>query len=80
MIVGLDEKMSTIALCGVRCTVLTLSVLYGHFSGYFPIPFRLEVIPLLANVTVVSYRTDDSRILGGVQINDLPEVLLLCYF
>ena len=80
MIVGLDEKMSTIALCGVRCTVLTLSVLYGHYSGYFPIPFRLEVIPRLAYVTVVPFRTDDSRILGGVQINDLSEVQLLRYF
>ena len=88
MITALDEKMVSIALCGVRCTVLTLSALYGHFSAYFPIPFRLVVCSCLASVTVyvcmlcvVSaslYGTRKYFILDSLQINDFYPLRLLC--
>ena len=86
----LDEKMVTSALCGVQCIVLTLSALYGHFSAYFPIPFRLGFLSCLANITVYAcmlsvacvalYGTDQLLILGSMQINNFHPMWLLWYF
>ena len=33
---------SKIAICTSTCRSLCIAILFGHFSGYFPIPFRLR--------------------------------------